>query len=275
MNAQIENDARAFGAFARSSGWLFGLYVARSVRPGESNGRPPRNWADRATFEGKVSAREFARMAGTSKGRVLRFLQAWEKAADAELVPYAAELLPGDEHELPDDSVTPWSQFYSSPKTTVDTVRQNKPAVRKAIQDDPEFAAAAAEALAEHRPAAAERALSQRAERRRDEQQDRATNRAMERGDAPAGWDRSEREEQLAGGPALAVGYLLAQAQARVHEAAELVKEQGAGPDDGETIVAAISRLRAVLDDFEVLVETGDAERFDAALAALTEGGDR
>jgi len=47
-----------------------------------------------ARNEVKVSAREFAELAGTTAPRVLRYLGAWDAAARDGLVPPAADLTP-------------------------------------------------------------------------------------------------------------------------------------------------------------------------------------
>lgn len=153
----IDQDAAEFGVHIKAGGWRLGLLVARNVQPGTGEGRPPRNRETLTVV--KVSAAEFARLAGTSVPRTLRYFDAWERAADVGLVPHAATLAPGDDVEWDEEfnTVNPWTNFYSSGKTTVDTIRQNKPAMRQAIAENPEFAEAAAEALAETAPAATKR----------------------------------------------------------------------------------------------------------------------
>ena len=153
----VSHDAREFGVHVRSGGWRLGLLVARSVHPGTGNGgdrrsdqRNDRN-ADPAT---KVSAREFARQSGTSAPRVLRFLEAWDRAAAAGHVPPAHDLNPGVEIDLPDGDETPWADFYDAGKSsTDDSVRRSIKAVERNIDSDPEFAARVAAKLAESQPA--------------------------------------------------------------------------------------------------------------------------
>jgi hypothetical protein len=105
---QIMKDAEEFGVHSRAGGWRLGLLVARSVEKGTGTGGNPS--VARATDGGKVSARAFAETAGTSPDRVLRHLDAWELAAEAGLVRYAADLAPGDDPPLPDPGK--WSDFY-------------------------------------------------------------------------------------------------------------------------------------------------------------------
>jgi hypothetical protein len=98
----VARDAREFGVYARTGGWAFGLMVARSVRPGGQG-------ADETP---KVSAKEFAGLAGCSPERVMRYYKAWDRAADDGLVPHFEALAPGQEVELPDADV--WLGYYIS-----------------------------------------------------------------------------------------------------------------------------------------------------------------
>jgi hypothetical protein len=98
----VARDAREFGGYARTGSWTFALMVARSVRPGgQAAGETP-----------KVSAKEFARLAGCSPERVMRYYKAWDRAADDGLVPHFEALRPGQETELPDADV--WLSYYVS-----------------------------------------------------------------------------------------------------------------------------------------------------------------
>ncbi|MCX4911031.1 hypothetical protein [Streptomyces sp. NBC_00878] len=149
-------DAREFGAYVRAGGWAFALKVARSVRPGgEIAGETP-----------KVSAKEFAELAGCSPERVMRYYKAWDKAADDGLVPYFEALAPGQDVELPDSDV--WHSYYTSRSsassdrgtaiaaaaeaegirpTKALEVAENPTALRAAILADPSTAQAARAAL--------------------------------------------------------------------------------------------------------------------------------
>ncbi|MFI6928375.1 hypothetical protein ACIBIZ_51205 [Nonomuraea spiralis] len=62
---------------------------------------------DRNTFR-RVSAREFARLAGTSAKRVLALWQAWNRLAAEGVVPPAMALQPGTDVELPDAKQYPF-----------------------------------------------------------------------------------------------------------------------------------------------------------------------
>ncbi|MFI1727281.1 hypothetical protein [Streptomyces sp. NPDC020489] len=152
----VARDAREFGAYARTGGWAFALMVARSVRPGGQG-------ADETP---KVSAKEFAELAGCSADRVMRYYKAWDRAADDGLVPHFETLAPGQEVELPDADV--WLTYYvsrnsaTSERGTAITeaaeaegirptkaleVAENPTALRAAILADPSTARAARQAL--------------------------------------------------------------------------------------------------------------------------------
>ncbi|MFI9549082.1 hypothetical protein ACIHAR_35025 [Streptomyces sp. NPDC052016] len=154
----VARDAREFGVYARTGGWAFGLMVARSVRPGGQG----------AAETPKVSAKEFAELAGCSPERVLRHYKAWDRAADDGLVPHFEELAPGQEVELPDADV--WLTYYVSRSgatsargtaiaeaaeaagirpTKALEVAENPTALRAAIIADPSTARAARAALLE------------------------------------------------------------------------------------------------------------------------------
>ncbi|MEV5914051.1 hypothetical protein AB0M00_34775 [Streptomyces chartreusis] len=152
----VARDAREFGVFARTGGWAFGLMVARSVRPGGQG-------ADETP---KVSAKEFAELAGCSADRVMRYYKAWDRAADDGLVPQFEALAPGQEVELPDADV--WLGYYVSRNSATSErgtaiseaaeaegirptkaleVAENPTALRAAILADPSTARAARQAL--------------------------------------------------------------------------------------------------------------------------------
>nr|WP_202538712.1 hypothetical protein [Streptomyces sp. SID8379] len=152
----ITRDAHEFGVYARTGGWAFALKVARSVRPG---GQP-------ADETAKVSARSFARLAGCSADRVMRFYKAWDRAADDGIVPQFESLTPGVDIELPDADV--WLSYYVSRSSATSVrgqaiteaaeaegirptkaleVAENPTALRAAILADPGTAEAARKAL--------------------------------------------------------------------------------------------------------------------------------
>lgn len=150
MSTTVQQDAQEFGIHLRAGGWRLGLLVARNVRPGAGQGR-------RSTSAGtpqKLSIIDFGKQAGVGRERVAAYFDAWEKAAEAEIVPHAADLKLGVEIVLPDDQAQPWNDFYTAGRSsTDDSVRRSVKAVERNIASDPKFAEAAAKALAEHRPA--------------------------------------------------------------------------------------------------------------------------
>lgn len=156
LSELVARDAREFGVHARTGGWAFGLMVARSVRPGGQGARET----------AKVSAKEFAELAGCSPERVMRYYKAWDRAADDGLVPHFEALAPGQEVELPDADV--WIGYYASRNSATSErgtaiaeaaeaegirptkaleVAENPTALRAAILADPSTARAARQAL--------------------------------------------------------------------------------------------------------------------------------
>jgi hypothetical protein len=105
----VARDAAQFGAHTRSGGWVFGLMVARNVKPGSSGSSSDGKGTDKGTFP-KVTAAKFAMMAGTGVPRVMRFYKAWERAASAGVVPGFDELAPGVAVELPEPDL--WANFF-------------------------------------------------------------------------------------------------------------------------------------------------------------------
>lgn len=74
------------GQHVKLGGWRLGLLVARNVEAGAGNGRP-RKGAKTLTNV-KVSANRFAQTAKVSTPKVLRYLEAWNRAAsDIEELP--------------------------------------------------------------------------------------------------------------------------------------------------------------------------------------------
>lgn len=162
----IVRDAQDFGAYAKSGGWIFGLMVARSVQPGTDHGDKseilPRNAPYRVR---KVSAKRFAVMAGTTAPRVMRFYRAWDRASTAGVVPKFADLVPGQDIELPPAEL--WGEYFTKYEQSTDRresiaeqaeaagtsyteamkVAKNPAAMRTAILGDPKTAEAARKAL--------------------------------------------------------------------------------------------------------------------------------
>lgn len=113
----------------------------------------------------KVSARRFALLAGTTAARVMRFYRAWERAAEAGLVPGAGTLHPGQNIEIPPSHE--WAEYFTKYEQSTDRregiaqqaeaagtsyteavkVAKNPAAMRTAILGDPKTADAARRAL--------------------------------------------------------------------------------------------------------------------------------
>jgi hypothetical protein len=114
MTRTWKDNAAEFAALDRGEAWPFARLVACSVEKGNGQGRKPRN--DRY----KVSASQFAEVAGTSAPRVLRYLDAWQDAAKRGWVTDADLLTPADAHEIPDPK-HPWRAkdggVYNASKT--------------------------------------------------------------------------------------------------------------------------------------------------------------
>lgn len=165
-----EDDAKEFGLHLKQGGWRLGLLVARNVEkhpPGpKSRDRSNRN-------DLKVSASEFAEKSRTSAARVLRYLDAWDRAAAAGVVPVSALLVPGEELDgLAVDDLPNWGDHYDAtgshnmPKDKLPAYEEaaeeagvsagaviragkNKAAIAAAIKADPAVALAARDAIAE------------------------------------------------------------------------------------------------------------------------------
>src|SRR5699024_2240070 len=100
MKRTWKENASEFAKLDRGEGWPVALLVACSVEKGKDRGgdrKSSNQCADRRIGQqGKTSANAFAGIAGTEGKRVLRFLDAWHKAADEGLVRPASELTPDD-----------------------------------------------------------------------------------------------------------------------------------------------------------------------------------
>lgn len=105
---KINQDAIEFGLHMKQGGWRLGLLVARNVVVAPGRIAPE-------TLAPKVNATEFARRAGTSNDRVIRHYAAWERAANAGLVPHAADLQPGGTVDLDVERLPSWGPIYNAP----------------------------------------------------------------------------------------------------------------------------------------------------------------
>jgi hypothetical protein len=106
LDNRIREQARFFGLGDRHGGWLFAVCVARCVKPRQGQARG----SSGISAGGKVSARRFAEMAGRSPTTVMAYLDAWNAAADRELVPLADTLTPASDPPLPPAGL--WHEFY-------------------------------------------------------------------------------------------------------------------------------------------------------------------
>lgn len=105
----IAQRARHFAQGDKHGQWLFAADVACCVEKGAGGGGP-RAGTDPAP--GKVSIREFARLAGSSDTTVGYYLAAWDAAARDGLVTPAAELTPDSEPVLP--PAERWGDYAAS-----------------------------------------------------------------------------------------------------------------------------------------------------------------
>ena len=103
-NRTWEDDAREFALHIKQGDWRLGLLVARNIAP--------KVWGTAPA--GRVSAATFAKVGGTTGGRVMRYFDAWEKAADDGHVAHAVELRPGAEANVKAEKLPPWSDYYST-----------------------------------------------------------------------------------------------------------------------------------------------------------------
>lgn len=168
MTTAVEN-AEEFGRHEKSGGWALGLLVASSVLPGQGEG----NRSDRYGSD-KISANAFGRKAGIATTTVMRYFDAWQRAADWSIVAPAGTLTPDDAHDLDHLPVdVDWSDYYTSVhgRNLTDDRREqlreiaqeagvgaskvidivsNAPAVEAALAD-PAFATRVEKALQRHR----------------------------------------------------------------------------------------------------------------------------
>lgn len=129
-------DARLFRQYDSGEGWPFAACVACSVHP--DLGRGKRN---ERSETGKVSATTFAKVAGTSVPRVMRFLAVWEAAAADGLVTPSADLTPGSAATLTPPTVG--YAAYSKKVNAVPGARIERAArVLAAVKDTEQIVAA-------------------------------------------------------------------------------------------------------------------------------------
>lgn len=107
----IKEAAKEFGLYSQFGDWRLGYLVAACVERG-AGGRG-KTGVSQSRNSGKVSGNAFAKLAGTSPDRVLRYLDAWDKAAKADVVPEASGLSLSSRYTLP-DSLPDWKDYYTS-----------------------------------------------------------------------------------------------------------------------------------------------------------------
>lgn len=288
---EVEAAAADFARHTRGGeGWALALIVACCVTPGTA-GRPSKNRRDHD--DSKVSARTFARMAGTSTDRVLRYLQAWEKAASKKggsLVSPAENFVPEDwdnAEYIPegvdffqfyDATATPVGRNLSDPNrrtalqnaardagigaAKVLDVASNPRAVATAIAADPALAAAvAAHSDAE---AAVRREGGKQTKEWADDlkkKKKKADEERMER-DMKDGLDPTDslsgRFSEFKDG--LEFAFMLGNIAADLRKAVEVFQRDGFNLTHRDEVRLHAPKIRAALEDLEVFVETGDVD---------------
>lgn len=132
MKDIIVRNAEEFGVHIKAGGWRLGFLVAQSVAE-IGHGGDRRSTAARH-LNGKVSATEFTKAAKLNKSgdpkRVLRFLEAWNRAAEDGIVAPADTLTPGEELDLDVDKLGPWEDYYP-PMRAIERIPEDR---RKAIE---------------------------------------------------------------------------------------------------------------------------------------------
>lgn len=143
----VATDASEFGRHMSRGGWQLGLLVARNVSKEPGTGAR----SDLALVQGKVTANQFAELAGVSPRTVRYYYEAWMLAAnrtDGPCVTPASALKPGQDDsqsisELVDEEEPEarakalqdlWLQFYRKAKGTLD---KPKPEPKPDVESEP------------------------------------------------------------------------------------------------------------------------------------------
>lgn len=142
MLLETQVDAREFAVNHLLGGWHRGLLVARNVirlPPGGDQ----RSSNRKLRYGNKSSADEFAEAGGKVAGKgisqdtVLRYLSAWDAAAEDDYVPASSTLYPGKEVKLNPDKLTAelWDEYYGQEieKAVPKEKRNRAPAGFKAV----------------------------------------------------------------------------------------------------------------------------------------------
>lgn len=104
MSADWQSDAELAGTLYRKAKPYTAMLIARSVEPDAGNPVESSYHGDR------VSAREFADHSGISHPTVMKYLRTWQAMAEAGIVPFPADLEPGQDVEVPDQKT--WTYYY-------------------------------------------------------------------------------------------------------------------------------------------------------------------
>ena len=149
----VELNAQEFGQHVRQGGWRLGYLVATSVEKGTGGHRTvPIETVD------KVSARWFSEESGVSPAKVLRYLEAWNRASDDLGIEHADDMHPGYECDwLTEEWVEqhPWGKYYSTVNKNPEAPADGTPPTQEAqatafehqVTTNPDFARQAAETL--------------------------------------------------------------------------------------------------------------------------------
>lgn len=303
----IETDAKEFGLHVKQGGWRLGLLVARNVEKGTrggDNGNQHTGGISQSR-NGKVPAKKFADDSGTSADRVLRYLTAWNKAADAGLVPHSTDLTPGQELDGIDFEALNWNAYYTGAAGPfrikdesrrealirmaendgvgagkVQEIAANPNALVAAIKADPQTAEAAANALAYTAPhirqhAARRLVTSMDAAERltvRDDI-DRASRGTNTSARLTSAEEREEAARKSRGGirAAVADGHLIG-AKRKIREAIAEIHEADLSADDRDTLRERVSEVARMLDLFRAEVDGKTGVDWDAELASMMGG---
>ena len=269
-HGRTQSDAQEFGQHVRQGGWRLGLLVARNVEIGNGSGErtdiEPRN----NRTEVKVSGNEFARLSGVSRPKVLRYLEAWGRAAEQGIVPAADTLTPGTEIELDVDTLPSWSQFYEAVNRTTNKAPEGIPPSLEQITEAVKANPMIAEAVAEHIEPTSEsvtkamRSNPEIAKAARDEAWDITREKALERSSTtPSKPHDDPSTKRDSKSDVLALTLSLRKARQALNDAVEIAQLTDARIPK---VVELTGELRMRLDAIDSAMTSGS---FDEQLADL------
>jgi len=122
-----QDNAAEFALLDKGEGWPFARLIACSVERSRPGPKGDRN--DRSDL--KVSATEFSEKAGTSRPRIIRYLDAWDKAAKQGLCTPSTDLSPADAPTVMEPDIA-WGEIYDASKAG-GRPRDSKPSDAAAI----------------------------------------------------------------------------------------------------------------------------------------------